>query len=212
MKMMRPLIPTLLLLAFLAVPGLTQTAQAQDKLATVDLHKLFNGYWKTKQANVTLDSRKADLRKDLKDMADAIDKDMTEYKTLLTQADDPAISDAERARRKQAVADKSKDINDRKAGYDQYSRQGEAGLQDLVQRMNASLLTEIQTAVATKAKLNGDTLVINVATDAILYSKGDHDITADVLAALNAGAPVDTTPAAPAPAATSPIALPTGNP
>jgi Skp family chaperone for outer membrane proteins len=155
MKMMRTLIPTCLLLACLALPGMTQTAHAQEKIATVDLHKLFNGYWKTKQANVTLDGRKADLRKDLKDMQDGIEKGQQEYKDL------------------------------------QYSRQAESQLQDMVQRMNTSLLADIQAAVGAKAKLEGYSLVLNNTSDAVLYSKGDSDITADILAQLNAGAPID---------------------
>jgi outer membrane protein len=201
---MRTLIPTFLLLAFLAVPGLTQTASAQEKIATVDLHKLFNGYWKTKQANVTLDSRKADLRKDLKDMADGIDKAETEYKDLLTQANDPAISDQERDRRKQKAADKNKEINDHKVAYEQYSRQAETQMQDMVQRMNTSLLGDIQASVSAKAKLAGYSLVLNVTSDAVLYSKGDTDITADILSALNAGAPIDMGTNAPATPTTVP--------
>jgi len=207
MKMMRTLIPTCLLLACLALSGLTQTAHAQEKIATVDLHKLFNGYWKTKQANVTLDGRKADLRKDLKDMQDGIEKGQQEYKDLLTQADDPAISDQERARRKQAVDDKSKEIKDHQVAYEQYSRQAESQLQDMVQRMNTSLLADIQAAVGAKAKLEGYSLVLNNTSDAVLYSKGDSDITADILAQLNAGAPIDVN--APATnAVTSPLLAP----
>lgn len=209
MKIMRTLIPTFLLLACLTLPGVTQTARAQDKIATVDLHKLFNGYWKTKQANVTLDARKADLRKDLKDMSDGIDKAQAEYRDLLTQADDPAISDQERTRRKQAADDKSKEINDHKVAYEQYNRQAETQMQDMVQRMNTSLLADIQTAVGTKAKLAGYSLVLNTTSDAVLYSKGDSDITTDVLGQLNAGAPIDVS--APTNSVTLPPAIP-GNP
>lgn len=213
MKMMRIWLPTLLLLAFLTAPGVSQTARAQDgKIATVDLKKLFNGFWKTKQASALLEDRKASDRKDLKDMADGIDKAEAEYRDLLTQADDPAISDTERARRKQAAADKNKEINDHKVAYDTYSRQAESQMQEMVQRMNNNLLTEIQKTISDKAKLAGYSLVLNSPSDSVLYSKGDLDITADVLAALNAGAPVDltsTNSAALPP--TMPAPLPTGN-
>ena len=194
--------PVVLLTMFLSSPAL-----AQQKVATVDMRKLFDGYWKTKQANVTLDGRKADLRKDLKDMQDGIEKGQQEYKDLLTQADDPAISDQERARRKQAVDDKSKEIKDHQVAYEQYSRQAESQLQDMVQRMNTSLLADIQAAVGAKAKLEGYSLVLNNTSDAVLYSKGDSDITADILAQLNAGAPIDVN--APATnAVTSPLLAP----
>jgi len=195
MKLLRTLIPTLLVLAFLATPGLTLPAHAQAKIATVDMRKLLNVYWKTKQANAALETRKADLRKELKDMADGLDKAQADYKQLLTQADDPTISDVERDRRKQAVSDKSKQINDSKVAYDQFSRQAEVQLQDQVQRMTSNLLTEIQAAIKTKAKLAGYSLVLNSTSDAVAFDAGEADLTADVLAQLNAGAPIDLSPA-----------------
>jgi len=197
MKLLRTLIPILLLLAFLILPGQAQTAPAQTKIATVDMRKLLNGYWKTKQSNTILDSRKVDLRKELKDMADGLDKAQSDYKLLLTQAEDPTISDVERQRRKQAVSDAAKKINDDKTAYDQFSRQAEVQLQEQVQRMTSNLLADIQAAVKTKAKLAGYTLVLNSTSDAVVFDGGDADLTADVLAQLNAGAPIDLTPAAP---------------
>jgi len=197
MKLLRTLIPILLLLAFLTLPGQAQTAPAQTKIATVDMRKLLNGYWKTKQSNTILDSRKVDLRKELKDMADGLDKAQSDYKLLLTQAEDPTISDVERQRRKQAVSDAAKKINDDKTAYDQFSRQAEVQLQEQVQRMTSNLLADIQAAVKTKAKLAGYTLVLNSTSDAVVFDGGDADLTADVLAQLNAGAPIDLTPAAP---------------
>jgi len=176
------------------------------------MRKLLNGYWKTKQANAALESRKADLRKELKDMADGLDKAQTDYKQLLSQADDPTISDTERQRRRDAVTDKSKQINDSKAAYDQFSRQAEVQLQDQVQRMTSNLITEIQAAIKTKANLAGYTLVLNSSSDAVAYDSGAADLTADVLAQLNAGAPIDLTPAASTNETTVPLGLPASNP
>jgi len=212
MKLMRSLIPAFLVLALLAAPGMMLSAHAQTKIATVDMRKLLNGYWKTKQANAALESRKADLRKELKDMADGLDKAQTDYKQLLSQADDPTISDTERQRRRDAVTDKSKQINDSKAAYDQFSRQAEVQLQDQVQRMTSNLITEIQAAIKTKANLAGYTLVLNSSSDAVAYDSGAADLTADVLAQLNAGAPIDLTPAASTNETTVPLGLPASNP
>ncbi len=209
MKLIRTLLPALLVLALLAAPGLSLTAHAQTKIATVDMRKLLNGYWKTKQANAALETRKTDLRKELKDMADGLDKAQTDYKQLLTQSDDPTISDVERSRRKQAVSEKGKQINDSKAAYDQFSRQAEVQLQDQVQRMTSNLLADIQAAIKTKAKLAGYSLVLNSTSDSVIYDKGDADMTADVLAQLNAGAPIDLTPST---ATNSNLTLPAGVP
>jgi Skp family chaperone for outer membrane proteins len=195
MKLMRTLIPVVLLLALFAMPGATQTAQAQTKIATVDMSKLLNGYWKTKQAQLLLDNSKTDMQKTLKDMADGLQKAETDYKALLVQAQDPAISDVERDRRKQAAADKNKEINQNKTALDEFNHQAEIQMQEKVQRITSNLVADIKAAVGAKAKLAGYALVLNtggeVGSSAITYSSGELDITADVLAQLNAGAPID---------------------
>jgi len=189
MKMLRSMILTLLLLAGLSVP-----AWGQSKIATVDMEKIFKGYWKTKQAEVALNQRMADLQKEIKDMADGLDKAQADYTTLLDQANDQALSADERAKRKQAAADKLKEISNSKVAMDQFSRQAQTQVMDQRQRMTANLVGEIQKAVGDKAKAGGYTLVVNsVAAEAIVYSSGD-DLTDTVLKQLNAGAPVDVTP------------------
>jgi hypothetical protein len=63
MKNLRYTILTVVLLVATAV-----SASAQTKVATVDMKKLFNGYYKTKLAQSSLENRKADLKKEIKDM------------------------------------------------------------------------------------------------------------------------------------------------
>src|SRR5208282_4669722 len=186
MKMLRTTISTFLLLAALSVPALAQT-----KIATVDMEKLFKGYWKTKQAEVALNKRVADLQKEIRDMADSLDKAQADYSQLLDQANDQALSTEERAKRRQAAADKLKEINNSKAGIDQYNRQAQSQVLDQRQRMTANLVSEIQKTVGDKAKAGGYTLVVNSAvTDAVVYSSGD-DLTDAVLKQLNVNAPID---------------------
>jgi len=183
---LRRTILTTLLLAVLSVPAL-----AQSKIATVDMGKLFKGYWKTRQAEVALNKRVADLQKEIRDMADGLDKAQADYNQLLDQANDQALSAEERAKRRQAAADKLKEINNSKTAIDQFNRQAQSQVLDQRQRMTANLVAEIQKAVGDKAKADGYTLVVNSAvTEAVVYSSGD-DLTDAVLKQLNAGAPID---------------------
>ena len=192
MKNLRYIILTIALLA--AAVG---SANADTKVATVDMKKLFNGYYKTKLAQTSLESRKTELRKEIKDMADGLDKAQADYKELLNQAGDQAISSDERAKRQQAATDKAKEIANSKAAIEQFQRQAEAQLADQSQRMSANLVAEIQKAVADKAKAGGYLDVLNSGTtEVVVYAGADNDLTTAVLAQLNAGAPVDlTTPA-----------------
>jgi outer membrane protein len=181
MKNLRLIIATMVLLA-----GMSFSASAQTK------QKIFTNYWKTKQANVALDNRQTELVKEMKDMTEGLDKAQADYKQLLDQANDPAISAEERDKRKQAAAAKAQEINTDKTSVEQFQQQAKAQLADETQRMRGNLLTEIQKAVADKAKVGGYTMVINSAiTDAFLYVGPQSDITDAVLAQLNAGAPID---------------------
>ena len=113
MKFLRTTVLTISLLAFLSVPALAQT-----KIGTVDMRKLFDGYWKTKQAQAALNDRKTQLDKDDKGMRDDLKKGGDEYQKLLEQANDQAISAEERDRRKQAAADKLKQLQESKNAID----------------------------------------------------------------------------------------------
>jgi outer membrane protein len=195
MKFLRMTVLTLSLLAFLSVPAL-----AENKIGTVDLRKLFDGYWKTKQAQAALNTRKAELDQDDKTMREGLKKGSDEYQKLLEQASDQAISTEERDRRKQAAADKLKQLQESKNALDTFERQAQVTLSDQGQRMRENILTEIKAAVANQARTGGYTLVIDAAaetanaTTAVVYTSGENDLTAAVLKQLNAGAPITTTP------------------
>ena len=189
MKNLRFILLTAVLLAAMAF-----SANAQSKIASVDMKKIFNNYWKTKQATASLEARKTELRKEMKDMADSLDKAQADYKTLLDQVNDQVISADEREKRKQAAADKAKEIATSKGSFEQFQRQAESQLADESQRMSGNLVVDIQKAVADKAKAGGYTAVLNSAnTESFIYVSTDTDITDSVLAQLNAGAPIDLT-------------------
>jgi Skp family chaperone for outer membrane proteins len=183
--------------AVLLIAAGTLSAAAQNKVASVDMKKLFNGYWKTKQAQAALENRKVELGKEIKDMASGLEKAQTDYKSLLDQANDQAISADERDKRKSAAADKAKEINSSKAAIEQFQRQAEAQLTDQSQRMSGNLVSEIQKAVTDRAKAGNYSLVVNSASvEAVVYVSADNDLTSAVLSQLNAGAPIDvSTPA-----------------
>ena len=195
MKIVCTTLLTLMLLTALALP-----AMAQTKVATVDMRKIFNAYYKTKLASDALDKRKVELHKDIKDMEDGLEKAQEDYKHLSVQVDDPAVSADERNRRTAALTDANKDISDRKANLESYSRQAQTQLSEQSQRMTSNLVTDIHKAVADKARLSGYSMVVNTSlTEAFVYVSPDNDITDAVLAQLNAGAPIDVSKPAGAP-------------
>lgn len=172
-------------------------AFGQSKIATVDLKKLFESYYKTKLATAAVQQRADQLDKDYANMAADLKKRSDDYQTMLESANDQAVSEDERNKRRQAAQDELKQLEDSKATIDQFQRQAQITIADQRQRMRDNILDEIKKAVADKAKAAGDTMVFDTAaetvngTPAILFTSGDNDLTDDVLKELNATAPPD---------------------
>ena len=181
-----------LLIVAAALFAVAASASAQSKFDSVDMKKIFNGYYKTKMAQAAMDKERTELTKEIKDMSDALTKARADYKLMLDQANDQAISADERDKRKASAGEKAKDVNSRQIAIEQYSRQAEAQLNDKSQRMISNLVGEIQKAVADKAKAGGYTMVVNSANnEAFVYVATETDLSTAVLDQLNAGAPID---------------------
>ena len=176
----------------------SSSAWAQSHIATIDLRKVFDNYWKTKQADASLKDRAADMEKEHKNMFEDWKKAKEEYTGLLAGANDQAVSTDERERRKRAAEEKLKYIKDTEETILQYEKQARSTLDDQKRRMRDNILGEIRALLNAKAKTAGYTLVIDTAaetpnnTPIVLFSSNDNDLTDAILAQLNATAPADT--------------------
>jgi outer membrane protein len=182
---------------------LSGAALADTKIGTVDLRKLFDNYWKTKAAQAAIQERAAQLDKDDKAMKDDLKKGSDDYQKLLSQINDPVISNEERDRRKLTAEEKLKQLQGSKTAIEQFERQAQSTLGEQRQRMRDNILGEIKTAVNAKAKLENFALVLDSAAEtvngtlAVVYNNGQNDITETILSQLNAGTPIDVTKPAP---------------
>ena len=172
-------------------------AWGQGRIATVDLRKLFDNYWKTKQADAALKDRAADIEKEHKNMLDEWKKAKEEYQTLLGEANNQTLSLEEREKRKKSAEDKFKQIKESEDAITQYERQARTTLDEQRKRMRDSILEEIRTTVNGKAKAAGFALVSIPRPRAptiprlSCYSNNENDLTEAVLSQLNAGAPAE---------------------
>jgi len=196
---MKNLISKLFLAALLA--GIfASPAAAQGRIATVDLRKLFENYWKKKQAEAALKERAADFDKEDKEMKDELKKAAAEYQEMLKSANDQVVSSEERAKRKDAAEEKLKNVKETEDRVIQFERQARVTLDEQYKRMRENILREIKLVVESKAKQAAYSLVLDTAADSVnstpiaVYSSGENDITEDVLKQLNAAAPETTEP------------------
>lgn len=191
-NVLRKLIPSLLLFCLLS-----GSAWAQTRIGTVDLRKVFDNYWKKKQAEAQLKDRQIDMEKEDKNMLEDYKKMKDDYQGLLTSANDQAVSPEERDKRKKAAEDKLKQMKDLEETVRQYETQARNTLLDQSQRTRSKILDEIRNVVSARAKAAGYALVIDTASESanatpvVLFTSNENDITDAIIKELNAIAPVD---------------------
>jgi len=183
------------LLLGIAVFGLAVSAQAQPKIAVVNLKTVFDGYWKTKQSDATVKERQAEFEKERKKMVDDYQKANEEYRKLAESASDPAVAADERDKRKKTADSKLLEIKEIEQNVGQFDRQFRTQITDQIKRMRENIMREIRELVNTKAKAASYTLVLDTAAESVnqtpivLFSSGVPDLTEEVLTELNAKAP-----------------------
>lgn len=172
------------------------SAQAQSRIATMDLRKVFDNYWKRKQADAAVKDRAAEMEREHTTMVANWRKSKEEYQALLTSANDQAVSSDEREKRKKAAEDKFRRIKETEESIAQYEKTARTTLDEQLKRMRENILTEIRSVVNSKAAAGNYTMVLDTAaetinnTPVVLFSSSkENDITDAVLAQLNATAP-----------------------
>ena len=185
------LIFTVVLFATLAI-----SANAQTKIAIVDLRKVFDDYFKTKAADANLKEKATELDKERKNFMDQYGKLRDDYKKGLDGANDQAVSADEREKRKKSAESKLLEIKELEQTIEQFDRQSRTSLEEQQRRMRDNILKEIQGVITIKAKAGNFSLVVDVASESfnktpvVLYSNGENDLTAAVLKDLNSSAPL----------------------
>ena len=177
--------------------GFAFPARAEQKIAIIDLKKVFDEFFKTKIADAQIKEEASSLDKDRKSLTDQAQKTIDEYKKALEDANNQAISLDEREKRKKAAEGKLIEVNDLEQQIKQFDRTARGNLEEKQTRAREKILKEIQTIVNTKAKAGGYSLVLDSAAEAasrtfvVFYTNGQDDLTAAVIKDLNANAPTD---------------------
>lgn len=188
---LRQYIPLLLLFSLAGAPAM---AQAQGKIATVDMKKIFDRYWKKKAAEERLKSITADVEKEEKNMKDEFNQIKDDYTALNNSSVDSNISPEERDKRKKAADEKLKKMRELDDAFKQYDASAKTRLMEQGQRLKSQIIDEIRNTASAKAKAQGFALVLDTAAVSgdgipiILYSNNENDMTEAVLADLNRGA------------------------
>ena len=180
----------------------SSTAHAQAKIAVVDLKKVFDGFWRTKQADVQLKERAADFEKARLGLIEDYKKANEDFKKLIESANDQAVSADERDKRKKDVEKKQNDLREQETGIRNFDSTSRQSLGEQQIRMRESVLRDIRGVVEEKSRAAGYQLVLDTAatsanqTPIVLFTTllgTENDISDAVLKQLNVNAPPEGT-------------------
>ena len=166
---------------------------ADQKIATIDLAKVFEKYYKTIRSTAALKQEAVDMQKERKDMVDAGKKTEDEWQKLIDKAEDQAVSAEERARSKAAAEDKLREVKNAEQTIQEYDRVSANRLHEKERQRRDDIVKEIRGVLNAEAKAGGYTLVLDVSGESanmapvVLFSSGVNDLTDSLIKELNAG-------------------------
>jgi len=189
----------------LALACLTGTAQEPVKIATVDLLKAFDSYWKTKLSNDQLKERGSDFDKVRIGMIEDLNLLREEYNRLNVSIQDQANAEEKRADDQKKAQVKLAEFKHLEQQVIEFNKNAQKTLGDQTQRLRKGRLDEIQTVISAKAKELGYDWVIDSSQDVmlprtptVLFTNGKNDITAVIIEILNKDAAGKYKPSEPA--------------
>jgi outer membrane protein len=200
MNLVKRIKPLALLAGLIVVGTLSVPAQAPvaNRFATVDMKKIFDSYYKTKQAEAQIKDRAGESDKVYKGMIEDYKTLNDEYKKLVDGSNDQALSSEEREKRKKSAENKLIEIQTTEKSVKQYEQQARTTIGEMEKRMREKIVGEIRDVVNAKARSGGFTMVFDLAaqtvyqTPFILFTNGENDLTDIIVKEMNATAPPET--------------------
>jgi outer membrane protein len=195
------IIPILSLVLSLAFAG---TASAELKIGSVDMKKVFESYWRTKEAETKMSETRAVLKRDLdernekrKELQDRIEKLNDEIKK-------PELSKDRALSKTKERDDKIGEWQNMMRELQAYQMEKEKQLADQTLRIRNGIVDEIRKVVDEKVKSIGFDLVFDTSGNSInnvpviLYAKESWDFTKEIIEKLNSDRPKSSAPEKPA--------------
>jgi len=192
----KPLVAAAILAALLPCTS----ALAQGKVGVINLTKVFDEFWRTKQADVQIKDRLTEFEKMGQSMYDDYKKANEEFGKQIEAANDPALSKEESEKRRKDLDKKRKDILEMENNIKQFQGNSQRALMEQRGRVRESIMRDVRGVLEEKAKAGGYSTVLDVSalsangTPMVIFTTltgGENDLSDTVARTLAATAPPD---------------------
>jgi len=182
---------SLILITALGLATVPQASAQQLKIGTVDMKKVFDGYYKTKDAESKINEQRNAAKKELEDRMDVAKKTLDEVKKLDDDLQNPALSKEEKDRKAKLRSDKATELQNMDREIREFQATREKQLQEQSMRMRAGIVDDIDKVVADRVKAESYNLVFDKSGPSlngvpiVLFSMESYDFTNEVVSILN---------------------------
>ena len=170
-------------------------ANAQIKIGTVDMNRVFSDYYKTKDAQAKYSEAEKSANDDLTGRVDSLKKQMQEISQANTDLQKQNLSKEELDAKRKELQPKIEAARSLDREISEFRATKQKALQDQFLRMRKDIVDDIMKTVNDLVKSKGFDIVFDKsglsagAVPVVLYSRDDLDFSAEVTAALNKNAP-----------------------
>jgi Skp family chaperone for outer membrane proteins len=161
--------------------------------AFVDMERLFDGYYRTEQADAKLQEQAEEYNEERKEMFDKYEELQETFEQLRDDAQDMALSAETREEKRDEAEEMLIDIRKLERDIRRFEESRRKQLDEQQQRMREGIVAEIREIVETYARDHGYMAVVDSSgqslngVEVILYVDAKVDITTDILELLNKG-------------------------
>ena len=170
----------------------TASASAQSlRIGTVDMKKIFDSYYKTKDAESKINEARNAAKKELEDRMDIAKKALDEVKKLDDEIAKPELSKEAKEQKSKVRSDKAVELQNMDREIREFQASREKQLQEQSVRMRAGIVDDINKVVADRVKAENYDLVFDKSGPSlngvpiVLFSRDSYDFTTEVVTALN---------------------------
>ena len=220
---------SLLLAAALALTAVSASAQTMVKIGSVNMKKVFESYYKTKDAEQRINEARNAAKKELDERMEGYQKGVQEVGKFNEDINNPALSKESKETKSKARDERIAELKGMEREIQEFRQTREKQLQEQSARMRQGIVDDISKVVLDKVKADNYDLVVDPSgmslngVAVVMYAKESFDFTPDVVTALNknkgkepaepagdkpAPSATGAKPATPAAAATTPSAKP----
>ena len=170
-------------------------AAAEQKIAFINMEKVFDEYYKTKEANAQFKARGEDIDVKRKDLLSKARAAKTEFDKLNAEFKDKSLNENAREKKKEDAEQKLDELKEAEEKLMEFDKIAKKEIADQMRQMQQQIVGEIRGVIQTYSIENKIDIVLDNSgktlnnVECVMYFDRSADITAPIMAIMNKNAP-----------------------